>query len=208
MEGRTEPAAEGGEPLAAKSTEYLTDAQLARISAVAREWRHPTWGAELDPWGLFRILSLTGIHPDVLADPGGRRLRMESVNGVTYLRWNRPKKKGVEAGVTFPLPAAEAPVIEAFVRQVRRAPYTRQHLWRRVRELGRAAGVEGLGPRVLRHTAIEQDARRGSTMAELCARFGITPAVALQYQRGPSLDRDLAFLRRLEARGVHTAGGP
>jgi len=181
----------------ARDLAFLDAGEGARVVETARTWVHLRWWPGLDVSALLTLVLRTGIHVDVLARPDFRRLRVEVLEGITYVRWNRPKKTGADAAMAFPIPEAEGAAVRRAVDQVRARPYRRLHYHRLFRELGRAAGVPRLSPLVLRHTAIEWTARTGISTAELCGRFGITPRTALMYQKGPMKDRDVAFLQRL-----------
>ncbi len=187
----------------ASSTESLTDAELDALVATAREFKpEPGHYEGTDPFRLVRWLLATGMHPCVLADPEGRRVRVETdANGLTYARWNRPKKVGIASATEAILGSDgdECAWAREFVLSLF-PPRSEQTYLRLVRELGRAAGIRGtVTPRTLRHTYLTLLARRTGDPSEVI-RFGnVSPRVAIQYVRGASKDRDVELARRMKA---------
>ncbi len=186
----------------ASTTEALTDAELVALREAARMWVPPAgYYAGLRPELVVRWLLSTGMNPSVLADPEGRRLRLEvEGRGLLYAKWNRPKKRGIEAATAVPL--GKSDVVTGWAQEIvasllpRRSEKTYNRL---VQDVARAAGIRGsCTPRTLRHTFLSQLARRVRD-PEVVVRLGnVSPKEAIRYCRGAARDRDAEVVALME----------
>ncbi len=182
----------------ATSTESLTDGERALLLSAAAAFQRKGYYSGLEPEKVVRWFLLTGMHPSVVADPEGHRLRVEpDKNGLLYAKWNRPKKKGVGAATAVPLGdptefAWAAPFLATLLP--RRSAKTYNRL---VRDVGLAAGIWGaVTPRGLRHTFLTQLARDSGDPAEVIRQGNVSPIEAIRYCRGAARDRDVELVKR------------
>jgi hypothetical protein len=181
-----------------RKLDFLDGEEEAVLRRVAASWRSPTWMPDLDVHTWADVVLLTGVHLAVQADPAGHRYRLEHVDGIDYLLWNRPKN---HAAIAFPLNAAPEALarVRSWLDWLYDRRYSTRNFQRMIGDLGAAAGIPGLPFLRLRHTAIERFARKpGVSMSRLCQLFGITPQIAMMYQTGPQRDRDLQDVPRIE----------
>lgn len=84
-----------------------------------------------------------GCHPSVLAKRDGLRIYQDS--GVWLAEWRRPK---TDRFCIMDIPSDLVGPLRSYLEQ----PYDRRHIWRIVSQAATAAGLDGVGPRTLRHT--------------------------------------------------------
>lgn len=133
---------------------------------------------------IIEALYALGCHPSVLARKDG--LRFTEREGVWLAEWRRPKTKklcvmNVPDDLIGPL------------RDYMTKPYSRQHVWRVVAQAGAHGHVEGVGPRVLRHTkaisVFKEDGPGAARVAlgvsdRVLADYTVREASALAVERG------------------------
>lgn len=133
---------------------------------------------------IIEALYALGCHPSVLARNDG--LRFTEREGVWLAEWRRPKTKklcvmNVPDDLIGPL------------RDYMAKPYSRQHVWRVVAQAGAHGNVEGVGPRVLRHTkaisVFKEDGPGAARVAlgvsdRVLADYTVREASALAVERG------------------------
>ena len=181
----------------ANSTESLTDAERSALLVASGRFNRPGYYDGLSPARVVRWFLATGMHPTVLADPCGHRLRIEpDRNGLTYAKWNRPKKRGPAAATGVPLGTDEARWAAEFVASLL-PPRSSKTFNRLVRDVGSAAGISGaVTPRTLRHTFLTQLARDSGDPSVVIRLGNVSATEAIRYCRGAAQDRDLELMRR------------
>lgn len=92
---------------------------------------------------ILETLYQLGCHPSVLSRKDG--LRFYQHEGVWLAEWRRPKTKKL---CCMDVPDALLGPLRAYLER----PYDRRHIWRIVSQSAKHAGLEGVGPRTLRHT--------------------------------------------------------
>lgn len=121
---------------------------------------------DFDPVHVALWIGRTGMHPVVLAEPVSHNLELrETPKGLSAV-WDRPKKKGLDARTEVPLvDPLVLPWAREFVAEIRAKPPTLSSIGRSLRDLGRQAGLNYLGPRCLRHTFLRWVADTGDPTA-------------------------------------------
>ncbi len=96
------------------------EAALVAAAAVFEGRRGPRPGefSEFRASDVVAFAIGTGVHPEVFWHPEEHRLRLEMSDGAAYVRWNRPKKKGVRAGCSVRLAPGDVRWVRAFIARV------------------------------------------------------------------------------------------
>lgn len=133
-----------------------------------------------------------GAHASVLAEPNEWGFRLKKEEDGWWAYWNRPKTRHF---MQMALPESLVTPLRDYLASGwdgNGKHYSRQQLWRIVRECGARAGVEGLSPLSLRHLrGVEVDTKFGSGTAQHA--LGVSERTLRYYTalRGKTLLREL-----------------
>jgi len=129
----------------------------------------------------------TGVHPEVFWHPEVHRLRIEEDEGVAYVRWNRPKKKGVKAGCSVALSPEDVPWVRPFIARVIELKRTRKFWYWFIRTIWETTGLPGMcSMRTLRHTSLTRVAERTADPFAVASHGNVSIEVGYDYVRGAS----------------------
>jgi len=129
----------------------------------------------------------TGVHPEVFWHPEEHRLRIEEDEGVAYVRWNRPKKKGVKAGCSVALSPEDVPWVRPFIARVIELKRTRKFWYWFIRTIWETTGLPGMcSMRTLRHTSLTRVAERTADPFAVASHGNVSIEVGYDYVRGAS----------------------
>ena len=124
-----------------------------------------------------RVIWSTGCHPWSLRNAGDCRWRITEQEGHRYVRYIRAKTLS-ETQLDLD-PGIETWLLD-FVKD--QGGFTEREYHRRVKTYGKRIGLEGLGPRALRHDRIYLTARAcGWDLSVATAMFGTSANVLLGY---------------------------
>lgn len=98
---------------------------------------------------VFLALRWMGCHPSVLAAPVRHGLVLRERKGIWEAIWKRPK---TQKPCRVPVPPELVAPLQVYLAR----PFSRANIHRIVAWIGREAGLEGIGPRTLRHTRAMQ----------------------------------------------------
>lgn len=151
----------------------------------------------------FEFLLLSGCHPSVLADPAKSDLQVTREPTRYIVSWIRPKKKGVAGLCRIPLTIGSSTRwVPTFVAVNRQDPPSARSLQRLIKAIAEEAHLVGTAtPRTLRHTAVVLALKRGMSIDDAKATYGVSDRVLVGYSRQYDEDR----LDRVQA--ILTAGG-
>lgn len=152
----------------------LDKSELAKLDAAVGSL---TWklGAPVDPryQTVLRAMRWLGAHPSCLAEPKKWEFTLKQEDGVWFAQWRRTKTK---RWCIMPVPESLVVPLGEYLKN----PYSRSTLWRIVSSAGKMAGLEGVGPRTLRHTrGYEVSSTRGPGTAK--DSLGVSDSVLSQY---------------------------
>jgi len=117
-------------------------ARKAWISQDARNYAEDCFNLVLD------ALWATGAHPSVFsAQRAGSPQIVQDDDGFLFVH-KRPKTK---KPLSIPISRDLAVSLEEYLSKDS-GSYSRQHIWRTLKEFSREAGVKGINPRLIRHT--------------------------------------------------------
>lgn len=139
----------------------LTEDEIAKCLAAIPTMRWKI-GNAVDPnyRTVFLALRWMGCHPSVLAQPQKHGLVLREAKGIWTAVWKRPK---TAKPCKVPIPPDLVQPLQAYLAK----PYSRANIHRIVAWIGDEAGLEGVGPRTLRHTrAMEIKRKYGDRAAQ------------------------------------------
>jgi hypothetical protein len=132
----------------------------------------------------------TGAHPEVFWHPDEHRLRVEGPDEDAYVRWNRPKKKGVRAGCSVRVSPEDVTWVRAFVAHVIELRRSRKYWYWFVRSVWETTGLPGMcSMRTLRHTSLARVAERTADPFAVASHGNVSIAVGYDYVRGAGARR-------------------
>ena len=132
----------------------------------------------------------TGVHPEVFWHPDVHRLRLEESEGGTYVRWNRPKKKGVKAGCSVRVDPRDVDWVGLFIARVIELKRTRKYWYWFVRTVWETTGLPGMcSMRTLRHTSLARVAERTADPFAVASHGNVSISVGYDYVRGAGAAR-------------------
>lgn len=188
------------------STRDLLPPEIERFRATASHTPPSTTTfAGVDALGAANAFLLTGIHPICLEIPTRSRFYHEEVDGVQYVSFHRPKKKGVWSKTVVPIHVDDLPQLPSvltFLGWAKANPRSTEFYRQLFISIGKRAGIEGdVTSRTLRHTFLSTLARRGANIEELMRIGNVSAAVASQYLRSTPRYTDRDFVTRGSVRG-------
>lgn len=199
--------------MASTSTHLLKEEQSALLRT-AKTYRHPNGHYQgMEVYRTIQFFLATGAHPSVLADPQAHDLQTYvDDEGVLRVRWLRPKKRGMKALTHPAIGDPKDPQnswVPAFVEGLHKKTWTRLTYHRMVRDVGRAAGVQGeVSPRTLRHTWFMNSLRQ-TRDPEVVQEWGnVSPATLLVYLRELKKEKTAEWAKSHSAVPTEADGEP
>lgn len=112
-----------------------------------------------EPRKILLMLRWTGMHVSVLSEPNKHNLHTETINGIRYIVWYRPKKTDKKARTQVAIHKSINFDVDEYIEQLKRRrnatnrrKISRRYFYEKIKELGERAGVPGISPMSLRHT--------------------------------------------------------
>ena len=170
------------DPLTHEEEDALV-AAAARFEA--REGPRPGEFTEFKASEFLAFAIGTGAHPEVFWHPDEHRLRLEESGGASYVRWNRPKKRGVRAGCSVRLARRDVVWAGAFIARLIELRRTRKYWYWFVRTIWETTGLPGAcSMRTLRHTSLARVAESTADPFAVAAHGNVSISVGYDYVRG------------------------
>jgi len=183
----------------ATTVDPLTHEEEAALVAAAavfekRKGPRPDQFTEFSASEVIAFAIGTGAHPEVFWHPDVHRLRIEETGGEVYVRWNRPKKKGIRAGCSVRVAPDDVTWVRPFVDKVISLKRTRKYWYEFVRTIWETTGLPGsCSMRTLRHTSLARVAERTADPFAVAAHGNVSIAVGYDYVRGAGARRSASI---------------
>jgi integrase len=153
----------------------LSESELARLENEARKSKD---------WEAVVLMRWTGMHPSVIVEPR-YGLREVDHEGRAVIEWKRPKKQGKDAYTAILRSRRIDFDVNDYIAefQARRRRRSRQYLHELVRKAGEDAGLPGVSPMSLRHSACVNMLERGVPETTVRQILNVSSRTMMRYSK-------------------------